>query len=145
MTSRTRSGISFSLKKKNKPLKVNKASIKFIQFEFWCVFCSSACRTVWWSSGATPGEVLGSDGEPEGEESWLRLSPSLRGLPAEVSELSFSCPTAAACSVYLRPDAFRYKPLCPETWPSWPGQLEDGVSTLVNHLGYKAEEFKLGR
>ncbi|XP_037543996.1 unconventional myosin-Ic [Nematolebias whitei] len=39
----------------------------------------------------------------------------------------------------------RYKPLCPETWPSWPGKLEDGVSTLVNHLGYKAEEFKLGR
>ncbi|KAL4657338.1 unconventional myosin-Ic-like isoform X1 [Arapaima gigas] len=39
----------------------------------------------------------------------------------------------------------RYKPLCPETWPNWPGQLADGVSTLVNHLGYKPEEFKLGR
>ncbi|XP_017291366.1 unconventional myosin-Ic-like isoform X2 [Kryptolebias marmoratus] len=39
----------------------------------------------------------------------------------------------------------RYKPLCPETWPSWQGKLVDGVSTLVNHLGYKAEEFKLGR
>ncbi|XP_028276646.1 unconventional myosin-Ic isoform X2 [Parambassis ranga] len=39
----------------------------------------------------------------------------------------------------------RYKPLCPETWPNWPGRLADGVSTLVNHLGYKAEEYKLGR
>uniref|UniRef100_A0A3B4UIG6 Myosin Ic, paralog a n=1 Tax=Seriola dumerili TaxID=41447 RepID=A0A3B4UIG6_SERDU len=39
----------------------------------------------------------------------------------------------------------RYKPLCPETWPNWHGRLVDGVSTLVNHLGYKPEEFKLGR
>ncbi|CAK6953640.1 unconventional myosin-Ic [Scomber scombrus] len=39
----------------------------------------------------------------------------------------------------------RYKPLCPETWPNWHGRLVDGVSTLVNHLGYKAEEYKLGR
>ncbi|XP_072302492.1 unconventional myosin-Ic [Eucyclogobius newberryi] len=39
----------------------------------------------------------------------------------------------------------RYKPLCPETWPNWQGPLADGVSTLVNHLGYKQEEYKLGR
>lgn len=39
----------------------------------------------------------------------------------------------------------RYKPLCPETWPNWHGDLSDGVSTLVNHLGYKEEEYKLGR
>ncbi|KAM3601771.1 uncharacterized protein V6R79_018656 [Siganus canaliculatus] len=39
----------------------------------------------------------------------------------------------------------RYKPLCPETWPNWHGSLADGVSTLVNHLGYKADEYKLGR
>uniref|UniRef100_A0A8C4IMM1 Myosin-Ic n=1 Tax=Dicentrarchus labrax TaxID=13489 RepID=A0A8C4IMM1_DICLA len=39
----------------------------------------------------------------------------------------------------------RYKPLCPETWPNWHGRLADGVLTLVNHLGYKAEEYKLGR
>ncbi|XP_040006603.1 unconventional myosin-Ic isoform X2 [Xiphias gladius] len=39
----------------------------------------------------------------------------------------------------------RYKPLCPETWPNWHGRLVDGVSTLVNHLGYKPEEYKLGR
>ncbi|KAM4620151.1 unconventional myosin-Ic isoform 2-T2 [Polymixia lowei] len=39
----------------------------------------------------------------------------------------------------------RYKPLCPETWPNWHGRLADGVSTLVKHLGYKPEEYKLGR
>uniref|UniRef100_A0A665X1S0 Unconventional myosin-Ic-like n=1 Tax=Echeneis naucrates TaxID=173247 RepID=A0A665X1S0_ECHNA len=39
----------------------------------------------------------------------------------------------------------RYKPLCPETWPNWHGRLADGVSTLINHLGYKPEEYKLGR
>ncbi|XP_078478514.1 LOW QUALITY PROTEIN: unconventional myosin-Ic-like, partial [Lampetra planeri] len=39
----------------------------------------------------------------------------------------------------------RYKPLCPETWPNWHGHLVDGVSTLVTHLGYTAEEYKLGR
>lgn len=39
----------------------------------------------------------------------------------------------------------RYKSLCPETWPNWNGRLADGVATLVNHLGYKPEEYKLGR
>ncbi|KAJ3589450.1 hypothetical protein NHX12_010295 [Muraenolepis orangiensis] len=39
----------------------------------------------------------------------------------------------------------RYKPLCPETWPVWEGELADGVSTLVQHLGYKPEEYKMGR
>lgn len=40
---------------------------------------------------------------------------------------------------------FRYKSLCPDTWPNWNGRLVDGVSTLVKHLGYKPEEYKLGR
>lgn len=40
---------------------------------------------------------------------------------------------------------YRYKSLCPDTWPSWDGRLIDGVSTLVKHLGYKPEEYKLGR
>ncbi|KAG2458791.1 MYO1C protein, partial [Polypterus senegalus] len=39
----------------------------------------------------------------------------------------------------------RYKSLCPETWPNWNGRLVDGVATLVKHLGYKPEEYKLGR
>ncbi|CAG6007766.1 unnamed protein product [Menidia menidia] len=39
----------------------------------------------------------------------------------------------------------RYKSLCPDTWPNWQGKLVDGVSTLVKHLGYKPEEYKLGR
>ncbi|XP_018606075.1 unconventional myosin-Ic-like isoform X1 [Scleropages formosus] len=39
----------------------------------------------------------------------------------------------------------RYKSLCPDTWPNWKGRLADGVSTLVKHLGYKPEEYKLGR
>ncbi|CAG14833.1 unnamed protein product [Tetraodon nigroviridis] len=39
----------------------------------------------------------------------------------------------------------RYKSLCPATWPNWEGKLSDGVATLVKHLGYKPEEYKLGR
>lgn len=27
----------------------------------------------------------------------------------------------------------------------WHGELADGVSTLVQHLGYKPEEYKMGR
>ena len=59
----------------------------------------------------------------------------------------------------------RYKSLCPSTWPSWHGvcvlmcvgapsahelaspvgQPRDGVRTLVQHLGYTAEQFKAGK
>ncbi|XP_034023677.1 unconventional myosin-Ic-like isoform X2 [Thalassophryne amazonica] len=39
----------------------------------------------------------------------------------------------------------RYKSLCPDTWPNWQGKLSDGVATLVKHLGYKPEEYKMGR
>uniref|UniRef100_A0A7N8WN81 Myosin Ic, paralog b n=1 Tax=Mastacembelus armatus TaxID=205130 RepID=A0A7N8WN81_9TELE len=39
----------------------------------------------------------------------------------------------------------RYKSLCPDTWPHWQGKLADGVATLVKHLGYKPEEYKMGR
>lgn len=48
----------------------------------------------------------------------------------------YACVCAHAC---------RYKPLCPDTWPNWQGKLSDGVSTLVKHLDYKPEEYKLGR
>lgn len=40
---------------------------------------------------------------------------------------------------------FRYKSLCPDTWPNWQGKMADGVATLVKYLGYKPEEYKLGR
>ncbi|XP_016306157.1 unconventional myosin-Ic isoform X1 [Sinocyclocheilus anshuiensis] len=39
----------------------------------------------------------------------------------------------------------RYKSLCPDTWPNWRGKLPEGVATLVKHLNYKPEEYKLGR
>ncbi|ELR61886.1 unconventional myosin-Ic isoform X1 [Bos indicus] len=39
----------------------------------------------------------------------------------------------------------RYKSLCPETWPTWTGRPQDGVTVLVRHLGYKPEEYKMGR
>ncbi|XP_040012773.1 unconventional myosin-Ic isoform X5 [Xiphias gladius] len=39
----------------------------------------------------------------------------------------------------------RYKPLCPDTWPNWKGTAAEGVRRLVKHLGYKSDEYKLGR
>ncbi|XP_063795200.1 unconventional myosin-Ih [Pseudophryne corroboree] len=39
----------------------------------------------------------------------------------------------------------RYKSLCPETWPNWAGPAREGVERLVKHMGYKPEEYKLGR
>ncbi|XP_077150565.1 unconventional myosin-Ic isoform X1 [Ranitomeya variabilis] len=39
----------------------------------------------------------------------------------------------------------RYKSLCPETWPNWDGRVMDGVAVLVKSLGYKPEEYKMGR
>ncbi|KAG7480865.1 hypothetical protein MATL_G00060830 [Megalops atlanticus] len=39
----------------------------------------------------------------------------------------------------------RYKPLCPATWPHWKGVPADGVEKLVKHLGYKPDEYKMGR
>ncbi|CAL8281316.1 unnamed protein product [Gadus morhua 'NCC'] len=39
----------------------------------------------------------------------------------------------------------RYKPLCPSTWPKWKGSASEGVLCLVKHLGYKPNEYKMGR
>ncbi|XP_067340978.1 unconventional myosin-Ih isoform X3 [Channa argus] len=39
----------------------------------------------------------------------------------------------------------RYKALCPDTWPNWKGTAAEGVQRLVKHLGYKRDEYKMGR
>uniref|UniRef100_A0A3P9CRY4 Unconventional myosin-Ih n=1 Tax=Maylandia zebra TaxID=106582 RepID=A0A3P9CRY4_9CICH len=39
----------------------------------------------------------------------------------------------------------RYKPLCPDTWPNWKGTAAEGVRCLIKHLGYKSDEYKMGR
>nr|XP_055055414.1 unconventional myosin-Ih isoform X1 [Misgurnus anguillicaudatus] len=39
----------------------------------------------------------------------------------------------------------RYKALCPETWPHWKGTPAEGVQLLIKHLGYKPDEYKMGR
>ncbi|XP_031427045.1 unconventional myosin-Ih [Clupea harengus] len=39
----------------------------------------------------------------------------------------------------------RYKPLCPATWPHWRGPAAEGVEKLAQHLGYKPDEYKMGR
>uniref|UniRef100_A0A3P8Z0E6 Myosin IHb n=1 Tax=Esox lucius TaxID=8010 RepID=A0A3P8Z0E6_ESOLU len=39
----------------------------------------------------------------------------------------------------------RYKPLCPDTWPNWKGTAAEGVQCLVKHLGFKPDEYKMGR
>ncbi|XP_004074969.2 unconventional myosin-Ih isoform X1 [Oryzias latipes] len=39
----------------------------------------------------------------------------------------------------------RYKALCPETWPNWKGTAAEGVQCLIKHLGFKPDEYKLGR
>uniref|UniRef100_A0A3B3TQF3 Myosin IH n=1 Tax=Poecilia latipinna TaxID=48699 RepID=A0A3B3TQF3_9TELE len=39
----------------------------------------------------------------------------------------------------------RYKALCPDTWPNWKGTPAEGVRCLIKHLGYKTNEYKLGR
>lgn len=41
--------------------------------------------------------------------------------------------------------SYRYKPLCPATWPHWRGVPADGVEVLVQHLGYLPNEYKMGR
>lgn len=40
---------------------------------------------------------------------------------------------------------YRYKALCPDTWPNWKGSPAEGVKSLVKHLGYKPNEYRMGR
>uniref|UniRef100_A0A8C5P591 Myosin 1H n=1 Tax=Jaculus jaculus TaxID=51337 RepID=A0A8C5P591_JACJA len=39
----------------------------------------------------------------------------------------------------------RYKSLCPDTWPHWHGPPGEGVKCLIKYIGYKPEEYKLGK
>eukprot|EP00062_Callorhinchus_milii_P016341 gi/632967534/ref/XP_007900031.1/ PREDICTED: unconventional myosin-Ih isoform X2 [Callorhinchus milii] len=39
----------------------------------------------------------------------------------------------------------RYKSLCPDTWPHWHGPPSEGVERLVKYIGYKPDEYKMGR
>ncbi|XP_063470505.1 unconventional myosin-Ih isoform X2 [Symphalangus syndactylus] len=39
----------------------------------------------------------------------------------------------------------RYKSLCPDTWPHWHGPPAEGVERLIKYIGYKPEEYKLGK
>ena len=40
---------------------------------------------------------------------------------------------------------FRYKSLCPSTWPNYPGSTKEGVSLLCKHLQYNEDDYRLGR
>lgn len=55
----------------------------------------------------------------------------------------FSTLVELKCSAYAM--FLRYKALCPATWPHWRGVPADGVETLVQHLGYQSDEYKMGR
>ncbi|XP_008070623.2 unconventional myosin-Ih [Carlito syrichta] len=39
----------------------------------------------------------------------------------------------------------RYKSLCPDTWPHWHGPPAEGVERLIKYIGYRPEEYKLGK
>lgn len=67
---------------------------------------------------------------------------SLASLPSLPSLLPWIAPLSLRFPLLPLP---RYKSLCPETWPTWDGRPHDGVAVLVKHLGYKPEEYKMGR
>ncbi|EGD72824.1 MYO1C protein [Salpingoeca rosetta] len=49
---------------------------------------------------------------------------------------------------YRRPfDLFlqRYKSLCPETWPHYPGSAAEGVQRLMDHMGFTQDEYQMGK
>lgn len=39
----------------------------------------------------------------------------------------------------------RYKSLCKETWPKYHGSAKSGVQALVNALGYKPDDYRMGK
>lgn len=71
----------------------------------------------------------------------MLLVSALNLVPSVAVRVFLYCILVFTCVLCL----FRYKSLCPDTWPNWQGKLSDGVATLVKYLGYKPEEYKLGR
>lgn len=63
----------------------------------------------------------------------------------KVKGCHFYCGHISAVFTMLSSAVFRYKPLCPDTWPNWKGTAAEGVRRLIKHLGYKSDEYKMGR
>lgn len=63
----------------------------------------------------------------------------------KVKSCHFYCGHISAVFTMLSSAVFRYKPLCPDTWPNWKGTAAEGVRRLIKHLGYKSDEYKMGR
>lgn len=40
---------------------------------------------------------------------------------------------------------YRYKMICPSTWPTWRGDLKVGVKTIVDYLRIPADQFRMGK
>lgn len=59
------------------------------------------------------------------------------------SFVSGTCSHFSRANLYA--DLCRYKALCPDTWPHWKGTPAEGVQLLIKHLGYKPNEYKMGR
>lgn len=39
----------------------------------------------------------------------------------------------------------RYKSLSPDTWPHYPGTAKEGVQKLATTLGYKPDDYRMGK
>ncbi|KAF7269721.1 hypothetical protein GWI33_017239 [Rhynchophorus ferrugineus] len=94
------------------------------------------------------------------EPSYIRcIKPNLNKSPAVFDEeivrhqitylgLMENLRVRRAGFAYRRPyDLFlkRYKSLCKDTWPHYPGSAKDGVQHLVCQLGYESCEYQMGK
>lgn len=116
-------------------------------------------RPIWRSSDQAPGEVSGLDGAPQSQTSWLCIQTqiwrllkevyegpwSLHKLTFQIKMLTLSSSSPGPLTYELFATSYRYKPLCPATWPHWRGVPADGVEVLAQHLGYLPNEYKMGR
>lgn len=107
-------------------------------------------RTLWRCTGAPSGEVPRPDGASTSAPRRICVPPQIWNLSPEV--LTCSLPVVLFYWVCwqrwcgtVRSVRCRYKPLCPDTWPNWKGTAAEGVKRLIRHLGYKRDEYKMGR